>query len=238
MLRTFLTVVVIVLAGASTAGAQTYDQLSAWCYGDSTDDQTIQGCDAVIASGRVQGKDLAAAFGARAYAYNRKGDYARAIVDHNVAIGMNPSDAMLRNNRGWTYNNMRQYERAIEDLNEAIRLNPRLAEAFNNRGVSYNGLRQFDRAIQEYDEAIRLRPGYPVATRNRELAVRNRDQAGGSAGTGRNTGGSLSGGPTPSAPVTPAPVTSAPATSGNSSGGPAGGGTNLILERTPEANPR
>ncbi len=234
MLRTILTVVVTALLGAATARAQSYDQLSAWCYGDSTDDQTIQGCDAVISSGRAQGKELAAAYGARAYAYNRKGDYARAMTDHNVAVGMNPNDAMLRNNRGWTYNNMRQYERALQDLDEAIRLNPRLAEAYNNRGVSYNGLRQYDRAIQEYDEAIRLRPGYPVATRNRELAVRNRDQAGGSGGgTGRTSGGSLSGGPT-----TSAPVTSAPATSGNSSGGPGGGGTSLILERTPETNPR
>jgi len=234
MLRMILAVVVIVLAGASVARAQSYDQLSAWCYGDSTDDQTIQGCDAVIASGRAQGKDLAAAYGARAYAYNRKGDYARAMVDHNVAIGMNPSDAMLRNNRGWTYNNMRQYERALQDLDEAVRLNPRLAEAYNNRGVSYNGLRQYDRAIQEYDEAIRLRPGYPVATRNRELAVRNRDQAGGSGGgTGRTSGGSLSGGPTPSPPVT-----TGPAVSGNSSGGPRGGGTDVILQRSPETNPR
>jgi tetratricopeptide (TPR) repeat protein len=234
MLRTILAVVVIVFAGVSAARAQTYDQLSAWCYGDSTDDQTIQGCDAVIASGRAQGNDLAAAYGARAYAYNRKGDYARAMVDHDVAIRMNPNDAMLRNNRGWTYNNMRQYQRALQDLDEAIRMNPRLAEAYNNRGVAYNGLRQFDRAIQEYDEAIRLRPGYPVATRNRDLAIRNRDQAGGSAGgTGRNSGGSLSGSPTPSAPFT-----GAPATSGNSSGGPGGGGGNLVLERTPETNPR
>jgi tetratricopeptide (TPR) repeat protein len=235
MLRTVLSALVIVLAGVANARAQTYEQLSAWCYGDSTDDQTIQGCDAVIASGRAQGKDLAAAYGARAYAYNRKGDYARAIPDHDIAIRMNPEDAMLRNNRGWTFNNMRQYERALLDLNEAIRLNPRLAEAYNNRGVSYNGLRQYDRAIQEYDEAIRLRPGYPVATRNRELAVRNRDQAGGSGGgTGRTSGGSLSGGPAPSAPAT-----TAPATSGNSSGGPGvSGGNNVVLERSPEANPR
>ena len=223
MLRTVLTVVVIALAGASAAHAQSYDQLSAWCFGDATDDQTIQGCDAVIAAGRAQGRDLAAAYGARAYAYNRKGDYARAMTDHNVAIGMNPNDAMLRNNRGWTHNNMRQYQRAIEDLDEAIRLNPRLAEAYNNRGVSYNGMRQYDRAIREYDEAIRLRPGYPVATRNRDLAVRNRDQAGG----GRTT-------PTPPPPPPP----SGPAAAGGSSGGITSGGGNLIKERSAEENPR
>ncbi len=193
MLRTVLAVVVIALAGASAAHAQTDDELRAWCFGDSTDDQTIQGCDAVIAAGRVQGNDLAAAYGARAYAYNRKGDYARALTDHDIAIRMNPDDAMLRNNRGWTYNNMRQYQRALEDLDEAVRLDPTLAEARNNRGVSYNGMRQYDRAIQEYDAAIRLRPGYPVATRNRDLAIRNRDQAGGGATTPApgTTGGGL-----------------------------------------------
>jgi tetratricopeptide (TPR) repeat protein len=221
MIRTILVIASIVLI-AATARAQDYNQLSAWCFGDSTDDQTIQGCDAVIAAGRAQGKDLAAAYGARAYAYNRKGDYARAIVDHDVAIRMNGADAMLRNNRGWTYNNMRQYQRALEDLDEAIRLNPRLAEAFNNRGVAYNGMRQYDRAIQEYDQAIRLRPGYPVATRNRDLAIRNRDQAGG----GRTT------------PSAPPPPPTGPAAAGNSSGGPATSGSNLVKERSPEAVPR
>lgn len=226
MIRTILTATLIMLAGASMAQAQTYDQLSAWCYGDATDDQTIQGCDAVIASGRVKGDDLAAAYGARGYAYNRKGDYARAIADHDVAIRMNPRGAMLLNNRGWTYNNMRQYQRALQDLDEAIRLNPRLAEAYNNRGVSYNGMRQYDRAIQEYDEAIRLRPGYPVATRNRDLAIRNRDQAG---GTGRTTTG---------VPPIAVPPAGGPATAGNSSGGPGTGGSNLIKEPTGEISPR
>jgi len=223
MLRTVLTVAVIALAGITTARAQSYDQLSSWCYGESTDDQTIQGCDAVIASGRVQGNDLAAAYGARAYAYNRKGDYARAIIDHDIAIRMNPNDAMLWNNRGWTYNNLRQYDRALQDLDRAISLNARLAEGYNNRGVSYNGMRQYDRAIQEYDEAIRLRPGYPVAMRNRDLAVRNRDQFGGGGGV-------------TTAPPPPPPP--GPAAAGNSNGGPASSGTNLLKERLGEIAPR
>lgn len=226
MIRTILTVALIALAGAA-AQAQDYEQHRKWCYEDSTDDETIAGCDAVIASGRMKGDDLAAAYGARAYAYNRKGDYARAIADHDVAIRMNPRGAMLLNNRGWTYNNMRQYQRALQDLDEAIRLNPRLAEAYNNRGVAYNGMKQYDRAIQEYDEAIRLRPGYPVATRNRDTAIRNRDQAGGS--TGRGTTG---------VPPTTVPPTGGPAAAGNSSGGPSTGGSNLIKERTGEINPR
>jgi tetratricopeptide (TPR) repeat protein len=216
MIRTVLTAALIVLVGASMARAQSYDQLSAWCYGDSTDDQTIQGCDAVIASGRAQGNDLAGAYGARAYAYNRKGDFARAMTDHDVAIRMNPNDPMLWNNRGWTYNNMRQYERAVQDLDEAIRRNPKLAEAYNNRGVSYNGMRQYDRAIQEYDEAIRLRPGYPTATRNRDLAVRNRDQAGGGTTAPGNTGVPSGGAPT-------------------TSGGPSTGGSNVVKELMPES---
>lgn len=226
MIRTVLTFVVIALAGASPAQAQSYEQLRSWCYGDSTDDQTIQGCDAVIASGNVRGKDLAAAYGARAYAYNRKGDYTRAMTDHDAAIRLNDQDAMLWNNRGWTYNNMRQYARALQDLNEATRINPQLAEAWNNRGVSYNGMRQYDRAIQEYDEAIRLRPGYATATRNRDLAIRNRDQAGGSSPS-----------PSPS-PSLSGPTTSGPATSGSSSGGPSSGGANFVKERNPEINPR
>jgi tetratricopeptide (TPR) repeat protein len=181
MIRTILTVALIALAGA-TAQAQDYEQHRKWCYEDSTDDETITGCDAVIASGRMKGDDLAAAYGARGYAYNRKGMYDRALADHNTAIEMNPREAMAFNNRGWTYNNMKQYQRALQDFEEALRLRPGMPEAYNNRGVSYNGMGQYDRAIQEYDEAIRLRPGYPVATRNRDRAIANKANAGGGSG--------------------------------------------------------
>ena len=41
----------IVLAAATPATAQTYEQLRSWRFDDTTDDQVIQACDAVIKAG-------------------------------------------------------------------------------------------------------------------------------------------------------------------------------------------
>ena len=52
---TFVFRVVLIAAGlsqTSTALAQTDDQFRKWCFGDATDDQTIQGCESVIKAGK------------------------------------------------------------------------------------------------------------------------------------------------------------------------------------------
>ena len=139
----------LVLWGSAPVTAQTYDQLSKWCYGDATDDQTIQGCDAVIKSGRETPQDQASAFNNRGFAYLNKGQYDRAIQDLDQAIKLNPRDANAFNNRGRAYNSKGQHDRAIPDLDQAIKLNPSDAKVFNNRGLSYSGKGQYDRAIQD-----------------------------------------------------------------------------------------
>ena len=47
---------------AVSARAQSLETLTAWCADGSKFDQAIKGCDGVIASGRLTGKDLANAF--------------------------------------------------------------------------------------------------------------------------------------------------------------------------------
>lgn len=154
---------------------QTAKQLADWCYGDATDEETVRGCDAEIASGRA--RNLADAYGNRGYAYNQQGHYDKAMADHNMSIQLRPT-AQFYNNRGWTLNNMARYQEALKDLDNALRLDPKLASAYNNRGVSYMNLGQFDRAIQEYDTALRLTPGRDLYVRNRALAVEAKEKAG------------------------------------------------------------
>jgi tetratricopeptide (TPR) repeat protein len=168
MLRTLLIVVLLALP----AWAQTPQQLADWCYGESTDEETVRGCDAEIASGRA--RNLADAYGSRGYAYNRLHQYDKALADHNMSIQLNPSVAMYYNNRGWTLNNLGRHQDALQDLDRALRLDSKLAAAHNNRGVSYRGLGQLDRAIQEYDQALRLKPGHELYLRNRAAAVKEK----------------------------------------------------------------
>ena len=157
---------------ASTATAQSYDQLRKWCYGDATDDQTVLGCNAVIKSGKESEANVADAIGNRGLAYKNKGEIERAIKDYNEAIRRNPSNANNYNLRGSAYDEIKQYDRAIKDYDMALKLRPKFASAFNNRGVAYRNKGQFARAIQDYDEALKIDPNYKIAIDNRAYAVK------------------------------------------------------------------
>ena len=92
----------LVVAGASAASAQTYKQLREWCYGDATDDQTIQGCNAVVLSNQETQSDKGDAIGNRGLAYKHKGQLDRAIEDYDEAIRLNSKNTNNFNLRGPT----------------------------------------------------------------------------------------------------------------------------------------
>jgi tetratricopeptide (TPR) repeat protein len=60
---------------------------------DSTRDQTIAGCTALILSGRESKDHLALEFYNRAYAHHAMGNYDYAIADYDQATRLNPKDA-------------------------------------------------------------------------------------------------------------------------------------------------
>ena len=93
--------IVLLLASGVPTAAQSYDQLRKWCYGDATDDQTIQGCDAVIKSGKESSASQANAFYNRGLAYKGKGQYDRAIQDYDQTIKLKPDNASAFNSRCW-----------------------------------------------------------------------------------------------------------------------------------------
>jgi tetratricopeptide (TPR) repeat protein len=126
----------------------------------------------------------AIAFNNRGIAYRTKGQYDRAIQDHDRAIELNPNYAGAFFNRGLAYRDKAQWDfdsylnegryedLAIRDYGDAIRLNPKNAAAFNNQGNAYVSRRQYDRAIKDYDEAIRLDPNDGLYFGNRGDAFR------------------------------------------------------------------
>jgi len=136
----------------------TSGQLS-WCNeGSRSPDLAINGCTAVIQSGRWTGKQLAAAYTNRANAYNGKKEYDRAIADQNEAIRLNPNYALAYNNRAAYWNAKGDHDYAIADYSKAIRLNPNYASAYSDRGNVYYFKKDYDRAILDYTEALRLKP--------------------------------------------------------------------------------
>jgi lipoprotein NlpI len=133
-------------------------------------DLALEGCTALIESGRLSEEDVFKVLIIRGVAYRNKGNYNQAIQDFDKAIRLKPDVAEAFNNRGVTYDYKGDYERAIQDYNQVIRLRPDDAAAFNNRGLVYHEKGEYDRAIQDFDQAIRLKPGYAEAFESRGSA--------------------------------------------------------------------
>lgn len=149
----------LLAATAAPAEAQTYRQFSQWCFGDFSDAETIQGCDAVIRWARESPRDAAAAFYNRGIAYRNQGKFDRAIEDQGEALRLRPTFADALNERGLAYLQKGDSARALSDFDAAIRLKPDLAAAWFNRGGSWIKLGRLDRALADFDRTLILHPG-------------------------------------------------------------------------------
>lgn len=177
-MRSVLTV--LLLAAAAPAEAQSYRQLSQWCFDPSSDAETIQGCDAVIRWARESPRDAAAAFYNRGIAHRNQGKLDRAIDDYDQALRLWPTFADALNDRGIAYRLKGNTARAIADFDEAIRLRPDNAAAWFNRAGARSSLGQFDRAIVDFDRVLQLHPADAEALLGRGQARRaTGDAAGG-----------------------------------------------------------
>jgi tetratricopeptide (TPR) repeat protein len=144
---------------APAAWAQTPQQHD-WCRSPTaTADQTIDGCTALIQSGRETMAVKALDYDIRGSAYFIKGLYDQAIADYTRSIALKPEAAMAANaynSRGLAYDTKRLYDQAIGDFTQAIALKPDLAFAYAGRGFAYEekGLR--DPAVADYRAALKL----------------------------------------------------------------------------------
>jgi len=155
------------LSGAAAAPTPDQQRCSA-----PDPDVSIGGCTAMIQSDQETQENLAKAFLNRGFAYDRKGQYDRAIEDYDQAIKLNPNFVLAFVDRGDAYNSKHEYDRAIQDLDQAIKLDPNFAPAFYNRGNAYDSELEYDRAVRDYDQAIKLDPNFAAAFYQRGNALR------------------------------------------------------------------
>jgi tetratricopeptide (TPR) repeat protein len=170
---TYIRIIVgaLLVAGASgaalisPAGAQSSEQIRNWCFEDATEDQTIQGCTAVIKANRETPQDLANSYFNRGSAYAGKFQYERAIQDYDQAIKLVAGFSRAFQHRGLAYAKKRQFARAIQDYDQAIKLKPDSFGAFENRCAARMALKQLEAALADCNEALRLKPGSALQSR-------------------------------------------------------------------------
>lgn len=157
-MRQVLVILTIVLAccQAAPAGAQSYEQLRRWCFGDSTDDETVKGCSAVVEQGRETAKYTSMAYGVRGLVYRHYFKYDQAIADFSEALRLQPENFFILTNRGETFGLKGDWASTIEDYDLAIKIDPNFSEAWEGRGYARLKLGHADQALDDFDTAVRL----------------------------------------------------------------------------------
>jgi tetratricopeptide (TPR) repeat protein len=161
--QTGLGIIIATYLGLGPALAQT-SQDWARCLGQdlSTPDLPIQGCTAIIQTGRQVIDRIASAYNNRGVAYRLKAQYDDAIKDFDEALRLRPTFANAFNNRAVAYRNKGDLDHALEDYNEAIRLKPDYVPAFYNRGLVLMDKGEYDRAIDDFAVVLRADPQNPL----------------------------------------------------------------------------
>jgi len=137
------------------------------CHSPGSDDSKLQGCERLIASGRVRGAELARAYNQRGVIFSYQKRYDAAVAELDAAIKHNPNDGVFFFNRGHARFNLRDYDGAIADTTEAIRLNYKKGVVYQWRGLAYSWKKEHDRAIVEFSQAIAIDPKLAEAYWNR-----------------------------------------------------------------------
>ena len=116
-------------------------------------------CTRLINAGQVAGQRLAAVYTQRGY-LRRERDPARALVDYDTALRIQPGFADAFDNRAWIYMTRGEYDAALQDLNKAINLLPPTAAGVARyyRGFAFLKLNNYPQALADLNEAQKLQP--------------------------------------------------------------------------------
>ena len=119
------------------------------------------------------GKNYAAAFMGRGYAFYELGNYEKAAQDISYGITMHPDNRKkkiytMHYDCGLAYFYAQKYEDALAQFDQSIILSPRFGRAYYMRGKTYFRLQKYQKALSDLDKAINLEPKLQEAKDLRE----------------------------------------------------------------------
>ena len=112
----------------------------------------------------------------RGNTYYDEGDYDKAIAEHDIAIRLDPGNAMAFCNRGAAYAKKSDYDSALSDLNEALRLNPKSERALYVRAVVFSQKGNSEAALADLEQLSKINPRGPKSFFLRATIYMERNQ--------------------------------------------------------------
>ena len=144
------------------------------CDQSQDNDRRVSGCSLII-DGRANGQKQIA-FQNRGDAYDKKGEYDRAIPDYDHALALDPKNSRIYFSRGFAYEKKREISKAIADYTRATEVNPEYAAAYTFRGNAYEKMGEHDKAFADFTRAIALDPKDAYTFVSRGNAYVNRQE--------------------------------------------------------------
>lgn len=94
----------------------------------------------------------------RGFAYDKLGEFEKALDDYERALEINPEDVMALNNRGAVLIQQKKFDQAIRDFTVALRIH-KVDFLYRGRGLAYRHSGNLDKAIADLTTAINVNPG-------------------------------------------------------------------------------
>jgi lipoprotein NlpI len=154
-------VTVSLLAACTLAQAQPAAQPSTdaeLCRSTTNAELAIKHCTAAIETRKANSEMLATWYVQRGVQWANRGDYDRAIADHNAALKLDAKVSNANYYRGAAWSNKGEFERAIEDFDVAANLKPDDPVVYHARGIELAVKGDYARAIADFDKALQLDP--------------------------------------------------------------------------------
>ncbi len=84
------------------------------------------------------------------------GEYAKALTEFNLQLGLNPRSAVGFLGKGLALMGMSEFARALEAINTALAIEPKFPAAYANRGILHDRLGKHPEALADYRRALEL----------------------------------------------------------------------------------
>ena len=85
-------------------------------------------------------------------------DYAQAVAEYQIALGLNPKDAAVLNKIGIAYQQVGDLDKAEHSYRKAIKADKKFSTATNNLGTLEYQRKRFGKAIKYYKQALSRDP--------------------------------------------------------------------------------
>ncbi len=99
-------------------------------------------------------------------AYDKQGNYEKAIREFKEAIALEPNYTFALNNLGNVYGKLKQFELALGYFERVVQIDPTYAPAYYNLGRAQQALKRNAEAMQSYRRAFELEPYFEEALYN------------------------------------------------------------------------